>query len=411
MAAGCGTSDSAAPAPDGGALRDVQGGDANSCAAGQSGCGSSCCTVVPIAAGDAHTCALDDGGGVSCWGWNHAGQLGDGTQLDRSAPVRVAGLDSGIVALTAGLLHTCALDVQGGVTCWGDGTYGQLGDGLPIGAARQSTVPVSIPGLTSGVVAIAAAAYATCAAVAAGPFPVMCWGPDALGTGVADAMSSVPVPVAGLDGPVQALTAGAGFFCGTTASGEWCWGKTLFGAFGNGQMASTNDSAERAGVALGMARAWSASERNLCALSENGSVVCWGDGSLGELGILDAPPDAIASDAPAAVWGLSAGALGLAVGSQALHACTWTTGAVWCWGYNSDGQVGAPTTDAAVDVVATPVAVSMLAGPFVAVAMGEEHTCAQANGRTFCWGSNEVGQLGVGLISDGSSLPVEVTGR
>ena len=379
----------------------------------QTACGAVCCASVPIAAGDAHTCALDNGGGVSCWGWNHAGQLGDGTETDRAAPVPVAGLRSGIVALTAGLLHTCALDVAGGVWCWGDGTYGQLGDGLPIGADRGSAVPVPIPGLGSGVVAIAAATYSTCAAMASGPVPVFCWGPDALGNAAANAMSSEPVAVVGLDGPVHALTAGAGFFCATTASGEWCWGRTLFGAFGTGQDAEENDSAARVGAALGSAgtRTWSASERNLCTVGTGGAAVCWGDGSLGGLGNPGVPADVTANAMPEGVWGLGEGVLGLSGGSQAFHTCAWTAAALWCWGYNSDGQVGAPTTDADLDVVTTPVAVPMLAGPFAAVAAGEEHTCALANGRTYCWGSNEVGQLGVGLVSDGSSLPVEVTGR
>jgi alpha-tubulin suppressor-like RCC1 family protein len=376
-------------------------------------CAAACCASEPIAAGDAHTCALDERGGVACWGWNYAGQLGDGTETDRPAPVPVAGLTSGVVALTAGLLHTCALSGSGGVSCWGDGTYGQLGDGLPVGVDRGSTVPVPIPGLASGVVAIAAAAYSTCAAMAGGPFPVVCWGPDALGTGVDNAASSQPVPVAGLDGRVHALTAGAGFFCATTASGEWCWGKTLFGAFGSGQDAEENDSAARAGIALGSTAAstWSAAERNLCTLRAGGAVLCWGDGSLGGLGNPELSADTTANAMPVGVWGLGQGVLGLSGGSQAFHTCAWTAAALWCWGYNSDGQVGAPTTDADVDVVSTPVAVPLLAGPFTAVATGEEHTCALANGRTFCWGSNEVGQLGVGLVSDGSSLPVEVTGR
>jgi alpha-tubulin suppressor-like RCC1 family protein len=364
---------------------------------------------MPIAAGDAHTCALDTKGGATCWGWNHAGQLGDGTQIDHAAPTPVVGLASGIVALAAGILHTCALDAQGGVTCWGDGTAGQLADGMPVGVTRSSAVPVAIPGLETGVVAIAAATYTTCAALAAGP--VMCWGPEGLGTGVAGQASSVPVAVAGLDGPVLSLRAGSGFFCGVTTAGLRCWGSTLWGAFGDGMAPDDNISARPAATSIGPAFGWSASERNLCAVAANGSVLCWGDGSLGGLGAPDLAPDAFASGTPSAVWGLGSGVLGISTGSQALHTCAWTTSTLWCWGYNSEGQVGAPTTDAALDIVATPVAVPMLSGPFSAVATGDEHTCAVANGHIFCWGSNEVGQLGVGLVSDGSSLPVEVSGR
>jgi alpha-tubulin suppressor-like RCC1 family protein len=132
---------------------------------------------------------------------------------------------------------------------------------------------------------------------------------------------------------------------------------------------------------------------------------------MGALGVPNLAADATAASTPSAVWGLGSGVVGLSAGSQALHVCAWSASTLWCWGYNSDGQAAAPTTDAGVDIVPTPVAVPMLNGPFTAVATGDEHTCGIANGRTYCWGSNEVGQLGVGLVSSGSSLPVEVSGR
>jgi hypothetical protein len=108
--------------------------------------------VVAIAAGEAHTCALRDGGGVKCWGANDAGQLGDGTTIGRPTAVHVNWLTSGVAAVAADGSHTCARTTAGGARCWGANDAGQLGDGTT--TSRLTAVHVS--GLSSGVTAIAA---------------------------------------------------------------------------------------------------------------------------------------------------------------------------------------------------------------------------------------------------------------
>jgi regulator of chromosome condensation (RCC1) repeat-containing protein len=68
--------------------------------------------VVPAASAGPqaqHTCAVTAGGALKCWGYNFFGALGDGTTTDRSTPVQVSGLTSGVTEVTTGALHTCAV--------------------------------------------------------------------------------------------------------------------------------------------------------------------------------------------------------------------------------------------------------------------------------------------------------------
>jgi Regulator of chromosome condensation (RCC1) repeat/PASTA domain len=98
--------------------------------------------VTGIAAGLAHACALTSVGGVKCWGSNEFGQLGDGTTIERSTPGDVSGLTSGVAALAAGTFHTCAVMRAGGVKCWGPNAQGMLGDGTETSRLR----PVDVVG-------------------------------------------------------------------------------------------------------------------------------------------------------------------------------------------------------------------------------------------------------------------------
>ncbi|MBY6242725.1 Ig-like domain repeat protein [Methylosinus sp. Sm6] len=126
--------------------------------------------VVAIAAGDGHTCALTSAGAVKCWGGNNAGQIGDGTTTARSAPVGVSGLSSNVVAIAVGDFHSCALTIASSAKCWGLNLFGQLG----VGTTTNRSVPVSVSGLASGVAAIAAGGDHTCATTSAGV--AKCWG-------------------------------------------------------------------------------------------------------------------------------------------------------------------------------------------------------------------------------------------
>ena len=183
-----------------------------------------------IASGFEHTCALTSGGGVVCWGINFYGQLGDGTTTEHWTPVDVGGLTSGVVAIAAGEFHTCALTSGGGVKCWGANWKGQLGDGT----TTWRTTAIDVSGLTSGVVAIAAGRYHTCAMVAGGG--VKCSGANWYGE-LGDGTTTehwTPVDVGGLTSGVEAIAAGVYGTCARTFDGSaMCWGYPCYGQASN----------------------------------------------------------------------------------------------------------------------------------------------------------------------------------
>jgi alpha-tubulin suppressor-like RCC1 family protein len=96
-----------------------------------------------VVAGQMHTCSRTRDGRALCWGRNSNGQLGDGTQDDRSSPVQVRGA-AGFAALQAGGGHTCGITSSGDAYCWGTNIDGQLGGGNRENAATPTRVtPVS----------------------------------------------------------------------------------------------------------------------------------------------------------------------------------------------------------------------------------------------------------------------------
>jgi alpha-tubulin suppressor-like RCC1 family protein len=191
--------------------------------------------VGAISAGGDHTCALTKAGAVECWGQDAA--FRNGYFMDSSMPVDVAGLGSGVSVIAAGAFHTCALMKTGAVECWGDNEFGELGDGT----TTTSSTAVDVRGLTSGVVAISAGGYHTCALTSAGA--VECWGWNAegqLGDG-STANSSIPVGVSGLSSGVATISAGWQHTCAVMSVGSvMCWGLNAAGQLGDGNRISPN---------------------------------------------------------------------------------------------------------------------------------------------------------------------------
>jgi alpha-tubulin suppressor-like RCC1 family protein len=368
---------------------------------------------VTMTASLSHTCALTAEGTMLCWGSNEYGQLGNGSTANSTAPVPVVGIGSAVVSIAAGRDFTCALTSAGSVWCWGDNGSGQLGNGT----YAQSTIPVEVLDSTGkvplgGAIAIAAGERHTCAVTNAGA--ALCWGDNSkgeLGTG-SEIGSNLPTPVSGISSGTATVSAGTDFTCAATTSGSVsCWGEGSSGQLGNGTATSSSTPAtvlDSTGKApLSGVVAVSAGFENSCALTNIGTMDCWGANSSGQLGTGKA---GAASGIPVAVMnstGRSPLTGVVAISSGLDDSCAITTdGKAMCWGANENGQLGnGNTTNASM-----PLAVSGLSGGVTGIASGYQHTCAvTSTGAAECWGSNLNGQLASGNTAP-SSTPVEALG-
>ena len=347
-----------------------------------------CGAPVLVTAGAKHTCVLTAGGGVTCWGANDSGQLGDGTTTDRLWPVPVTGFATGVAAIEAGDSHTCLLTTAGAVRCWGANDSGQLGDGT----MTDCTAPVAVTGLATGVTAIAAGDSHTCAVTTAGG--VKCWGDNTnrqLGDGTTTTRIT-PASVNGLTSGVLAVTAGAMHTCALTNVGSVkCWGANWNGQLGVGTTGQPSVPVQVSGLTGGVASV-TAGAGHTCAVMTTGGVMCWGGNTAGQLG----DSTTTARSVPVAVIGLAPGVTAIAGGNS--HTCALTAGGgIRCWGGDDYGQNGNGTWG----WTSFPVSVTGLTAGVAAIEAGDNHTCAVTmGGGLACWGANGSGQLGDGTTTN-----------
>lgn len=187
--------------------------------------------VAGVAVGTNMSCVRTVAGGVKCWGSNFYGEVGDGTTVAKLAPVDVSGLTSGVAALSVGYNAACALTDAGGVKCWGSNFSGELGDGTTV---NRST-PVDVVGMTSGVVQLTQSGGHACAKLDTGV--VKCWGYNGYGTLGDGTLTSRSTPgdILGLRAPVARISAGATTTCALlTDTSVQCWGDNQNGQVGDG---------------------------------------------------------------------------------------------------------------------------------------------------------------------------------
>lgn len=274
-----------------------------------------------------------------------------------SSNVAQAGIGGGFSSVSAGQNNTCALS-GGRVYCWGDNTYGQLGNGT----TSPSTLPTAVD--TSGV------------------------------------LSGKTIDMVGVGGT---------HVCVLASGTVYCWGRSNVGQVGSGAYGSIllPVAVDTSGVLSGkIVSSISIGQYHSCAIA-GGAVYCWGWNNHGQIG--DGTTTANMTK-PVAVS--TVGALGgktvtsISLGNY--HTCAIAGGAVYCWGWNSSGRLGNP---AAVTLQNTPIAVDttgVLNGKSIdVVAAGGEFTCALSGGNAYCWGRGDSGQLGENATSNEAS-PIAV---
>ena len=347
-------------------------------------------TTLRVSAGLAHTCRVNVDKTLECWGSDFKGQIGfantnPGTDIRRPLPTSVAGADW--VEVSAGHeYHSCGIKANYSLWCWGYNLFGQLG----IGEMAQYNFPKPVQAGTHWR-EVSAGGDRTCGIRTDGS--LWCWG-----------QSYGPVPVrVGSDTWLQ-VDSGATHTCAIKGAGMdnqtlWCWGNQ-----NNGGWLGVGDTNPRipptqvsgGGAWLGV----SAGLGHTCGVMTDGTLWCWGQNGAGALG--DGTTDQRSSPTKVGMENTWA-----AVSVNGGHTCaTRSAGTLWCWGSGSNAELG----NAVVPSVLNPTQV--ISNPnidsnWASVSSGGGHTCAvtepvpgPADEDAYCWGENTWGQIGQGNISN-----------
>jgi alpha-tubulin suppressor-like RCC1 family protein len=326
-----------------------------------------------------HACAVVNGG-VQCWGENNYGQLGIGSTAVISVPVLTIAAGSGVTAVATGGNHACAV-VNGGVRCWGNNDVGQLGNNGNV----NSLLPVQTIAASSGATAVAVGYNHTCAVVTGG---VRCWGGNASGQLGNNSTTDSPVPVEAMppNSGVTALVAGQRYTCALLDGGVKCWGENSSGELGVGSTTSSPVPVQAIAPGSGVTALAAGSSHN-CAVV-NGGVRCWGYNQYSQLG------NDNNNNSPVPVQTVAEGSGVTKVAAGTYHSCLLKDGRMWCWGNNQNGQLGTGDQISVGGVNLAGMEYAVEGTGMIDLAAGHWHSCAVLNGGVRCWGRNDSGALG-----------------
>ncbi len=370
-------------------------------------------TFTKIAAGSEFACGLTTIGTVLCWGDNTYGQLGQQNLILPKLSVAIqtflpVDFSNPVVDIETGGFHACALFQSGAVWCWGRNDHGQLGLG---NTTSPNPAPTQIAGTWS---AIALGMQHTCA-IQSGTLPnyVDCWGDNSDGQlGLGGTVSTTPVttPTQTTAGPLATIAAGAFHTCGvtsTTGGNIECWGDNTYGQLGN---TTVGGNSTNPGIAIldpqGIPpKQVSAGTFNTCALDVAGNGYCWGDNTYGQLanGTTGTP---VGQPVLLPVANFSSISNGYAT------VCGIAANGTYCWGNGSNGRLGNGTLG--VNALAPTLVTGGTAGNFTQIVSSATgfYGCFISGVVVSCFGSDNAGQLGNNDNSGTSfATPVPMLGQ
>ena len=379
-------------------------------------------TVTAISAGGNHTCVIASGAAY-CWGYNYYGALGNGSTTNSNIPVAVTstGVLAGktVTAIAAGSNHTCAI-ASGSAYCWGYNANGELGNA----SNTNSNVPVALTGPLSGktVTAISAGPNQACVIASGSAY---CWGYNGsgqLGDG-STTSSNVPVTVTATGAlsskTVTAISAGGNHTCVIASGAAYCWGYNDSGQLGNSSSSYSTASpvaVTTTGVLAGRTvTAISAGYQHTCAIA-SGAAYCWGYNGMGGLGSGQIGNGEFGNTSfiknlnypVATVNTLLRDGTTYEISAGANHTCAIASGAAYCWGNNELGQLGNGSSANSNLPIAIATTGILVGKTVTSISTGSQHTCAIATGAAYCWGYNYYGALGNGSEQT-FATPVAVT--
>lgn len=329
-----------------------------------------------VAAGWYHTCAINTDNKLYCWGNNSRGQLGNGlsgSEAFESIPTKVN--DDSWIAITTESENTCGITTNGKLYCWGGNASGQLGDGTSgdpcVGYpydCSDKNVPTKIG--EDNWIEIESGLVHTCGIKAGND--LYCWGDNSvgeIGNGTSGVLAKETTPVKVNEDKWAKITAGWDYSCGINVSGTlYCWGSDIYGQLGDG---------------------------------DHGS------------GTFKVVPEMITGDE---AWS----EIVSSKGNSNPHTCGLSTkNNLYCWGNNETGQLGDGTNceGSYSDSCADKYVPTKIGGDsWQKISAGGDHTCGiKSDGKLYCWGNNYSGQLGdgtAGTSEDGyaanKSVPTKI---
>ena len=379
-----------------------------------------------ISAGYNYTCGIALDNNAYCWGYGGNGRLGDGTTASSTVPKPVS--TSGVLAgktirqiATSGST-TCVIASDNKAYCWGyngGSYYGVLGNNTSV---TNSPDPVAV--YTGGVLAgktikqISGGNHHFC--VIASDDKGYCWGDNITGElgNNTETTAANPAPVAVymngalLGQSLKKITAGRDFTCAiTTNFRAYCWGYGYYGQQGD-NVTHGPDNLQPVAVYSGGVLSGknvvdiSAGYYHACAVTSDGIGACWGDNSHGEIGN-GSTTNVIAPTAVSTSGVLSGEKLTQISAGHYFTCAVASDNHVYCWGYNSDGQLGNGTTaDSSVPVAMdTSGVLSGKSVSFVTTTQLGSSFMLTTEDRLYATGSNAWSEFGTGTYI-GSTTPV-----